>query len=123
MRKLDEWFPDELDLRFRDMAMKKRPFMLLANFRYVRSNGEVITVPSGYTTDFASIPRVLHGVFNPIGRYGKAAIVHDWLCDTRKRPSVETHNMFIEAMHALRVKRRTIWALGFAVRIFGSRWK
>ena len=38
-----------------------------------------IRVPEGFVTDFASIPRVLWTVLPPTGKYGKAAVVHDYL--------------------------------------------
>lgn len=37
------------------------------------------TVPAGYDTDFASVPRLLWVLFPPIGRWDQAAVVHDWL--------------------------------------------
>ena len=44
-----------------------------------------ITVPAGYRTDFASIPRpmtrMVWSLLPPVGRSGKAAVIHDWLCD------------------------------------------
>ena len=41
-------------------------------------NQGTITVPKGFATDFASIPRVFWSWLPPIGRYGVPAIVHDW---------------------------------------------
>ena len=38
-----------------------------------------ITVPAGFVTDFASIPRVFHALLAPTGRPGRGAIVHDYL--------------------------------------------
>jgi hypothetical protein len=53
---------------------------LLAPLRYrQRSLGRVITVPAGFVTDFASVPRIL-GVYDlEGGKCNKAAVVHDWL--------------------------------------------
>jgi hypothetical protein len=53
---------------------------LLAPLSY-RSDllGRVITVPVGFVTDFASVPRIL-GVYDlEGGKCNKAAVVHDWL--------------------------------------------
>lgn len=41
--------------------------------------GWTITVPSGFCTDFASVPRGLWNVFPPAGRYAPAAVLHDFL--------------------------------------------
>ena len=38
-----------------------------------------ITVPFGFVTDFASVPRLLWSLFPPIGRYGYAAVFHDFV--------------------------------------------
>jgi len=41
---------------------------------------EVIRVPAGFETDFASVPRLFWPIFPPYGAtYGKAAVVHDFL--------------------------------------------
>jgi hypothetical protein len=38
-----------------------------------------ITVPKGFVTDFASVPRAAWSIVPPTGRYTQAAVVHDWL--------------------------------------------
>ena len=57
---------------------------LKAPFTYVlrRKDGPVsVTVPKGFRTDLASIPRLIDDWFglNPSGRLAKAAVLHDWL--------------------------------------------
>ena len=39
---------------------------------------EVVNVPVGFQTDFASIPAILRPLVSKWGKYGKAAIVHDY---------------------------------------------
>ena len=83
---------------------------------------DVVLVPQGYVTDFASIPRIFWRILPPWGKYGKAAVVHDYLCDSKDRPSPEVHRIFYEAMGSLGVapwKRRVMWA---AVRCCGPRF-
>lgn len=41
------------------------------------SDGTVLTVPAGMTTDLASVPKVFWSLLPPDGPYGKAAGVHD----------------------------------------------
>ncbi|MBK5931525.1 hypothetical protein CCR82_13610 [Halochromatium salexigens] len=57
-------------------------------------------VPAGHRTDFASIPRLLWPLLPPVGRSGKATVIHDWLCD--EQPHSVDHRMaadiFNEAM-------------------------
>jgi len=38
-----------------------------------------ITVPAGFQTDFASIPRIFRIIIPKLGRWNKAAVVHDYL--------------------------------------------
>jgi len=45
--------------------------------------GEIITVPAGFVTDLASIPRWCWTLLPPDGPWVKAAIVHDFLYATR----------------------------------------
>lgn len=44
---------------------------------------ERVIIPTGFVTDFASIPRMLWTLLPPTGAYGKAAVVHDWLYQKR----------------------------------------
>jgi hypothetical protein len=42
---------------------------------------DVITVPAGSTTDFASVPQVFQSFVPRTGAWTKAAVVHDHLCE------------------------------------------
>ncbi len=52
---------------------------LLRDVVYTTRDGWQITVPKGFTSDFASIPRVLWTVIPPRGKYNRPAFVHDLL--------------------------------------------
>jgi len=43
-----------------------------------------VTVPAGFITDFASIPWVFWTILPSWGRYGKAAVIHDWLYQNKE---------------------------------------
>lgn len=43
---------------------------------------ELITVPAGFVTDLASVPRPVWSIYPPDGPWVKAAVVHDFLYDT-----------------------------------------
>lgn len=45
---------------------------------------QTFRVPRTYYTDFASVPRFLTWLIPTTGKYTKAAVVHDYLCDTLK---------------------------------------
>lgn len=42
-----------------------------------------ITVPRGYTTDFASVPQVLWNILPPINKSNRAFLLHDYWYDNR----------------------------------------
>ena len=59
-----------------------RVWKLLDTFRYhigSPDSDEIVVVPRGFLTDFASIPRGLWNIFPPAGPYAPAALVHDYL--------------------------------------------
>lgn len=72
-----------------------------------------ITVPAGYLTDGASVPRLVWGLVPPWGAYGQAAVVHDLLCeylvvmtdagDQVRITRAEADLLFLEAMTVLQV--------------------
>lgn len=75
------------------------------------SNQQVI-IPQGFLTDGASIPKALSKYIPPWGKYGAAAIVHDYLCETLQivdqgQPRLITRKkadkIFFEAMGVLEV--------------------
>lgn len=61
-----------------------------------------ILVPSGFKTDFASVPRLLWPILPPIGKYTAAAVLHDWLY---QHPQVFWVSQ-TESWHALDLNRQ-----------------
>lgn len=101
---------------------------LASRFRYrvgSLDSGEVIDVPGGFTTDYASVPRAFWAVCSPHGRHGKAAVVHDYLYSTGGyfgRYSRKTCDLiFLEAMKVLGVPGWRALLMHRAVRLFGGR--
>lgn len=81
-----------------------------------------ITVPVGFRTDLASIPKALWNILPPMGRYTDAAVVHDacyqlGLGLTRG----QADSVLNEAMGVLGVGRFTRWTIYSGVRLGG--WK
>ncbi len=100
-----------------------RNFRLIAGFVYMTAlvpDGSVY-VPAGFYTDFASIPRALWGLFPPTGRYGKAAVVHDYLYQCTNLDRATCDQVFLEAMEALGVGWWTCRTMYLAVRLVGRR--
>jgi hypothetical protein len=91
---------------------------------YETPEKEIITVPRGFVTDFASIPRVFWNVLPPFGRYTAAAVIHDYLYFKQDRERLHADLIFLWAMQELQVERWKRHSMYQAVRIFGQRpWK
>ena len=102
-----------------------RYWRLAARFAFrvgARGNGGVmIMVPAEFITDFASVPRPFWPLLPPTGRWGKAAVLHDYLYRTGKASRVVADALFLEAMTALGMASWRRWAMYLAVRLFGAR--
>ncbi len=79
----------------------------------------IITVPAGFKTDFASVPRIplAYMLFGGVAK--QAAVVHDYLYSRKDINRKDADNTFLEAMKVSGVsffKRQAMYA---AVRLFG----
>ena len=114
-------FITPLDVEFLD----GKTWRLAAPFEFMSEVTEsVIDIPDGFLTDFASIPRGLWNVLPPVGAYGKAAVVHDWLYKTRKATThlvtrAEADAVLKEGMEVLGVGWFTRLAIYAGVRLGG----
>lgn len=52
-----------------------------APFTYLITDTQSVSIPAGYLTDGASVPKVFWNIIPPWGKYGQAAVVHDLLCE------------------------------------------
>ena len=110
---------------------------------------QVVTVPAGFVTDFASIPGLLIAILGLLGiaaghywgiiwllllgilavlaaaslprwgKYGKAAIIHDWLYHTKQLSRRMSDLIFLEGMEILSVGYIERTAMYRAVRWVG----
>lgn len=78
-----------------------------------------ITVPTGFKTDLASVPRVLWNLLPPVGRYDAAATVHDFLYQHNGVTRHEADRVLHEAMCVLGVGWWTRWAIYSGVVVGG----
>lgn len=83
-------------------------------------SGDLITAQAGFTTDFASIPRVFWWILPRWGKYGNAAVLHDWLYWTQERKRAEADRIMLEAMGVLEVPNWQKWPIYLGVRAFGG---
>lgn len=81
--------------------------------------GERIVVPWGFSTDFASVPRLLWNIFPPDGTYTPAAVVHDYLYRKTVFPRSLCDAVFLEAMNACRTPWHERTIMWIAVRLCG----
>jgi hypothetical protein len=82
----------------------------------------VVSVPAGFVSDLATIPSYFWWALPPTGRYGHAAILHDWLYWEQNYPRAVADRVFEVAMAELNIDatlRKTMWA---AVRVGGGKY-
>jgi len=130
---------------------------LLKSFSYhvgSRNSKDVIKVPAGFVTDFASIPNFLITILGLVslflgnylniewlfilgiisilsasimpnsGKYGKAAVIHDYLYHAKERSRKMSDLIFLEAMEESNVNLVERTVMYRAVRWFGFlSWK
>ena len=109
------------ELKVRPLPDNKR-WELLEEFDYYLGSldsGLYIRVPKGFITDFASVPRIFWAILPPWDKYGKAAVLHDYLYHSRKFIRILCDVIFYEAMVVLGVSRWKRWLLYLGVRIGG----
>ena len=93
-------------------------------------DGDKVTVPVGFVTDFATIPKFLWPIYPPTGLYGKAAVIHDYLYQNagyfyslgiaKKYTRLQCDGVFRTGMIALGVPHHTWSMIYHAVREFGA---
>jgi len=120
-------FTKPLILKFLDERHDLYRFELVEAFEYHvggLDSGVVIQVPAGFRTDFASVPRVLWTIVPPVGLYGKAAVVHDFLYVSQPCTRLEADRIFLDAMEVLGVPLVQRSLMYKAVRLGGGGgWK
>lgn len=76
-----------------------------------------VTVPAGYRTNGADIPRIFWSIFPPNkSDYLPAVIVHDYLCD--KDDYIRADKYFEEILRSLGVKPVSKFLLVFSVKLY-----
>lgn len=121
-------FDIELSLR----AKTATTWELTEPLTWTGSRGDTFIVPAGYVTDLATVPRFLHWLALPYGPYTRAAVLHDWLIDTRinhddpalRVTSRDTDGIFRRVMQDLGTpwaKRWTMWAAVRAAALFNPK--
>ena len=108
--------------RLNTMPIDDKYWEVLEDYTYRTSKG-LVTVPKGFKTDYASVPRVFRNIINSYGKHGRAAVVHDWLYSSKCTLDVtreEADKIFLEIMKECGVgtiKRQFMYRM---VRLFGA---
>ncbi len=79
------------------------------------------TVPRGFVTDLASIPRIFWSALRPDGNYAYSAILHDYLYWTQSRPRKVADAILRQSMSDFHVPPPTIATIYEAVRLGGQK--
>ncbi|HSW80190.1 MAG TPA: DUF1353 domain-containing protein [Candidatus Saccharimonadales bacterium] len=77
---------------------------------------EKFYVHTGFKTDLASVPRIFTWLVPRYGKYTKAAIVHDFLCETKPVNRADADGLFRRMMRELNVPFLLRWMMWAAVR-------
>lgn len=111
-------FPSLLQV---ELQPNRETWRLLAPFSYLDSDHGLIQVPSGFETDFASVPR-LPLMFALLGQYGHAAaVLHDWLYRTGRLSRKAADQVFFSALRSSGIARWRAYLMWAGVRLGGAR--
>jgi hypothetical protein len=100
-----------------------RTWTIFSDFGYdigAEGSGNTINVPIKFRTDFASVPRIFWVIISQWGKYGNAAVIHDYCYWAQTRSRKESDGIFLEAMGVLGVGWVTKHILYWSVRLFGG---
>ncbi|GAB3320155.1 hypothetical protein GCM10027299_13460 [Larkinella ripae] len=77
--------PPEIVVKYIGNRKRTSLWELVSSLQVELSDGSLLDIPAGYTTNFASVPRILWNILPPFGiSVCIASLVHDYLYDTRK---------------------------------------
>ena len=83
---------------------------------------QLLTIPTGFITDFASVPR-MPLVYLAVGGMGeRAAVVHDYLYGGGLCSRADADAVFRACLIACRVSRWRAWLMWAGVRLAGGRY-
>lgn len=116
MKKLVGIYTAELECRHHP---DEDQWEVITPFCFVRPNAEIVQVPAGMMTDFASTGNIPW--FPQDCVYDQAAVVHDFLYQGEFLPRGKADDIFREALEAVKeVPRWKIPIMWAAVRLFGE---
>lgn len=99
----------------------RKRWKILEPFQYLDDDAGLVTVPAGFLTDFASVPR-LPLTFALVGSYGHAAAtLHDWLYASGAESRRQADAVFRRALRSSGIARWRAWVMWVGVRLGGAK--
>ena len=104
-----------------------KDFLIEEDYLYeIETSSEIIKINlKKFQTDFASVPRFLHPIIPPIGKYNRATILHDYMYRTCRVgfSRKEADTLFRDLLRKLGVAKMRVFVMYWGVRLFGeSSW-
>ena len=104
-------------------------YILTKSYKIRLDNGDLITVPKGYQTNGADIPRLFWRLYPPYSpEYMPAVVIHDFLCDKAIETAKDkkdlqdlflyADNAFREILEKLNIKQSKVKTFYNAVRFW-----
>jgi hypothetical protein len=100
-------------------------FSVSQDFYFYREKDkdEIYTVPAGFKSNFASVPRVLQLLFSKRDVYSAASVLHDYLYTSKEISREKADLILKEGMLVLGSSKTSAYLFWLAVRLFGwSAW-
>jgi len=114
-------FVTPLDVRRQKATDDDANWITLAPFGYKSDLlGDVVVVPMGYVTDFASVPRAPLIYWLCGNTSTEASVIHDFLYDQKKESRATCDAVLREASIVSGVPRWRAWLMWAGVRCFGA---
>jgi len=82
-------------------------------------SNEIIKVPVGFVTNFASVPRIFWPFIYPVDTHAKSAVIHDFCYYTSYHSKKHSDFIFKEALTVLQIEPWKIFVMYWSVRLFG----
>ena len=114
-----------VDIIVRYVGRKERPYLWEINkeINIALSDNSILTIPKGFTTDFASVPKVFWSLIPPIGEANISWIIHDYLYDTKDlRGRKFADKEMLYWMHKKGQDKLSSRVMYWSVRIFAKKW-
>ncbi len=97
-----------------------REWKLLKDWKVVVRK-EVLTIPKGFVTDLASVPRIFWIIIPPSSnKCRKASIVHDWMYVHQHKTKSYADSIFLSELLSKRLFWLQAHIMYWAVKLFGK---